>query len=196
MNAQVLIDVSDQGATPMGLTVENVTDIALLVVAVLALGVAAWRSHIADKEAETASQSLSNERFKSGVELLAHKNMAVRLGGVAALGEMARLQPETYHLRVMEIFAAFLALPPRFQGGRNDGEIDFDSADTVKIVGSINDRTLEQKRIEERSNFNLGARLEDTNFPIVSGCIRPRREKPRAPLTPRPYIEPTRPPSP
>ena len=132
MNTTTLISVSAQEAARTILTVEQLTDIAPTLVALFALGIAVWRIRIADKQAGTASQSLSNERFMSAVELLGHRNMAIRLGGVAALAEMARSQPKAYHLRVMEIFAAFLAYPPRQRGSDNTEEIDFHSADTVK----------------------------------------------------------------
>ncbi len=144
-------------------------NISLLLAAAIGLPLAIWRSAIAQRQAEAAhkqfdvaAQNLSNEQFKNGVEFLAHKSMPIRLGGVLLLGDTAEREPELYHIRVMQIFVAFLSYPPRYTTteGKVTDQIDFKSADTLQIIKAINERTEQQKKIETQENFDLEQKLE------------------------------------
>ena len=166
----------------------TVRNLALAVAAAIGLPLAIWRSSIAERQVtaafrqlDTAAQSLSDERFKTGIELLGHEDMTIRVGGVYVLADRARRQPESYHVRTMEIFAAFLAYPPRHSGGDRDGQIDPGSADTTGIVGAIESRTPEQERVEAHADFHLEQKLNGTHFPLEQGRIRFVGEPPRPP---------------
>lgn len=88
----------------------------LLIAAAVALPLGIWRSIITDRQAdatqrqsELAHQNMLNERFHKGAEMLGHPDIrSVRLGGIHALGRLAAEHPETFHLPVMQLFAAFV----------------------------------------------------------------------------------------
>lgn len=127
---------------------EELRPAALLFVGLLGLGIAVWRARIADQQAaaarsqsETAEKNLINERSKSGVELLGHNSIAVRLGAIYALIEMADLYPESVRPRVAKMFQAHLTYPPTFASSRGEhfkGKVDYESPDTVEIINLTN----------------------------------------------------------
>ena len=91
-------------------------NIGLLIAAIIALPLALWRSTIAERQAdaahrqsEIAMQNLLNERFQKGAEMLGHPDIgSVRIGGIHALARLASEHPDTFHLPVMQLFAAFV----------------------------------------------------------------------------------------
>ena len=50
---------------------------------------AVWRSIVAERQADTAQQSLLNERYQKGAEMLGNEVLSVRMGGIYALGRLA-----------------------------------------------------------------------------------------------------------
>ena len=94
----------------------TIRNLGLTIAAAVALPLAIWRSIIAERQAdaahrqsETALQNLLNERFHKGAEMLGHPNIrSVRLGGISVLARLASEYPETFHLQVMHLFAAFV----------------------------------------------------------------------------------------
>ena len=59
------------------------------------LPLAIWRTKTADRQADTAQQSLLNERYQKGAEMLGNSALAVRMGGIYALQRLAEDHPET-----------------------------------------------------------------------------------------------------
>ena len=168
---------------------EEIRTLALVVAGIVGISFAGWRARIADRQAratqlqsETAEKNLLNEQFKSGVELFIRSegsvggSLVARLGGAATLAETARLYPEVQHVRVMELFAAFLRFnPSRYgEGAPKQGEIDFDSPDNREIVKAINGRTEKQRLVEGEQGFDLKERLSGTAFPLIDGIIKPK----------------------
>ena len=93
-------------------------NLGLLVGAVIAIGLAVWRSKIAERQADTAQrqaqtaqQSLLNERYQRGAAMLESSVLAVRIGGVYALDRLAKDHPSRYHVQTMKLFCAFVRLP-------------------------------------------------------------------------------------
>ena len=165
---------------------EAIRTLALVLAGIIGLGLAWWRARTADRQAratqlqsETAEKNLLNEQFKSGVDLFTRSegslggSLVTRLGGAATLAEMARLYPDVLHVRVMELFAAFLRYnPSRYgQGAPEEGRIDFDSPDNREIVNAIDGRTEGQKLVEREQGFDLKERLSGTEFPLIDGRI-------------------------
>lgn len=133
----------------------TIRNAGLVIAAPVALILAVWRSLVAEQQSKISEKSLINEQFKSGVELLGHKNPTVRLGAISTLNEMAELYPETLYARVMGLFETFLTYPPRFgpdQREHKKGEVDYESRDTLEIIRIINARTPEQRA---RYQFHL-----------------------------------------
>lgn len=91
-------------------------NMGLLVGAAIGLPLAIWRSTIAARQAdatqrqsEIAARNLLNERFQRGAEMLGHPEIgSVRIGGIHALARLGREYPDTFHLPVMQLFAAFV----------------------------------------------------------------------------------------
>ena len=151
--------------------------ITTAVIAILGICIALWRSIVAERQLRISQeqvvishQGITNERLKTGIELLGSRNTTARLGGVYLLVDMTKLDPDKYHIRVMELFVSFLTYPPHFDGGW--GNIDPNSADTRAILEFINERRTEKHiSIEKREGFNLRIALSKTSFPMINGKV-------------------------
>ena len=87
--------------------------LALLIGGAVAVLLAVWRSRVAERQADTAQQSLLNGRYQKGAEMLGNEVLSVRLGGIYALERLATEHPEQYHIQVMKLFCAFVRHPTR-----------------------------------------------------------------------------------
>ncbi len=91
-------------------------NLGLVIAAAVALPLGIWRSIIAERQADAAQrqselalQNMLNERFHKGAEMLGHPEIrSVRLGGIYALGRLAREYREVFHLQVIQLFSAFV----------------------------------------------------------------------------------------
>ena len=92
----------------LSITVRNV---GLVIGGVVAILLAVWRSNVAQRQANTAQQTLLNERYQRGAEMLGSEVLAVRLGGIYALQRLAEEHPELYHIEIMKLFCAFVRNP-------------------------------------------------------------------------------------
>ena len=86
-------------------------NIGLLLLAIIGLPFAIWRTIVAAHQAEIARHVLNNERHQKAVQMLGHSVLAVRLGGIYALQNLAKEDPINYHIQVMRLFCAFLHYP-------------------------------------------------------------------------------------
>ena len=89
-----------------------------VIAGVFALGIAVWRSVIADKQTKVSEQqadvarlSLLNERYQRGAEMLGNNALAVRVGGIHALTFVAAERPVEYYIRVIALLCAFARNP-------------------------------------------------------------------------------------
>lgn len=109
---------------------ETIRNLALSWGALLAIGLALWRSmvthmqaeaaqkqaEVAERQAEsarrqsdTAVQVLLNDRFQKGAEMLGNADIgSVRIGGIHALARLASEYPDNFHIPVMQLFSAFV----------------------------------------------------------------------------------------
>ena len=107
----------------------TIRNLGLVILAGVGLPLAVWRSIIAERQAqaaqrqsEVAAQSLLNDRFQRGAEMLGHPDAgSVRIGGIHALARLAAEHPDVFHLLVMQTLAAFVVDRTR---GRPAGEQD------------------------------------------------------------------------
>ena len=104
---------------------ETLRNVGLLIGGLLAFVFAGWRALVAERQAnaarlqaqtslrqaETAQQSLLNERYQRGAEMLGSNIPAVRMGGIYALKRLAEEHPVQYHTQVMDLFCAFARNP-------------------------------------------------------------------------------------
>ena len=98
----------------------TIRNIGFVMAGTVALPLAIWRGLVANgqassaqRQAETAQNSLLTERYERGAEMLGNAVLSVRLGGVYALERLAAENPEEYHLQVMKLFCAFVRNPTK-----------------------------------------------------------------------------------
>ena len=72
---------------------------------------AQWQVDAAQRQADTAQRSLTYERYQKGVEMIGSPILAVRLGGIYALGHLAQEHPKELHVQVMQTLCAFVRNP-------------------------------------------------------------------------------------
>ena len=163
----------------------TIRNLGLVVVAVIALPLAIWRSivaerqaKIAERQADTAQRGLLNERYQKGAEMLGSGVLAVRLGGIYALAGLAREHPGDYHLEIVRLFCAFVrnptgepAKPPLPKNGLT-GRAEFNSGfeeddedsedhplrvreDVQAVMAALRKRCEAQIKIEENEGYPL-----------------------------------------
>lgn len=122
-----------------GSRLEHVRNAGIVVGGLLALGLAYWRGRAADRQAtaaqrqvdstlrqldvaqeqvrtaqeqaQTSQQGQLSERYEKGAEMLGSNVLAVRLGGIYALGRLAEDNPTRFHLQIIRMFCAFARNP-------------------------------------------------------------------------------------
>lgn len=151
----------------------TVRNIVLGLAAVLALLVAVWRGWVADRQASiaehqatTADGQWQKERYHRSAEMLASPSMAVRLGAIYQLRQIAHENPGRFHLPVMDLICAFIRTPPEPIGTpRSDGSGLF--SHVPKDLAAALDTFAERERavrkaIEVSAQFSLD--LSDANL--------------------------------
>ena len=94
----------------------TIRNVGLVVAGLIALPLAIWRSIVAEDQTKTAQQSLLNERYQKGAEMLGSEVLSVRLGGIYALQRLAEEHAEQYHVQIMRLFCAFARFPTKDDG--------------------------------------------------------------------------------
>lgn len=135
---------------------EGIRNLALVAAAIVGLPIAAWRSYTAHRQAETAQNSLLDERYQSAAEMLGGK-LAVRLAGIHALDRMAR-RHLSHHVLIMSALSAVVrtsAARENISGTRRP------SADVTAIMEALGERNPEQMLMEKWENYKLDLRATD-----------------------------------
>lgn len=94
-----------------------------------------------------------------------------RVRGTMQLDKLAREHPAELHVKVMEMFSAFLAYPPTYgQKHPKAGRVDPYSQDIAWVMRAITSRTPEQLLAEEEAgySFRLSA---NSPFEYRDGCF-------------------------
>jgi len=99
---------------------ETIRNLALGWGALLAIGLALWRSVVAHMQAEAAQKQaeivqggLLADRYQRAVEMLGHDLDSLRIGGIHALVDLAREHPDEYKRReVILLKVYYLAIKP------------------------------------------------------------------------------------
>ena len=135
----------------------TVRNIALGVIAFLALAIACWRGWVANQQADIAKQQLLNERYQKATEMLGSDLMVVRLGGVYQLQRLAKEYPQQYHVLVTQTLCSFVRQPttiPISQGGTNDPVPSAYRQDVLAAIGAMRDRVnLDRLSIERSAEY-------------------------------------------
>lgn len=160
-----------------------IRNLGLVIATIVALPLAIWRSIVAERQAtasqlqaETAQRSLLNERYQKGAEMLGSEMLQVRLGGIYALARLAREYPEEYHTQIMQLFCAFVRIPPERteKSATADGEEQATllREDAQAVMTAIGKRRSMQIFMERQHQYELdlayvqlpGAILNDANL--------------------------------
>ena len=167
---QTAEDSMESGST----TVRN---IGLVIAGLIALPLAIWRSMVAQKQADVAQQSLLNERYQRGAEMLGSDVLSVRLGGIYALRSLAEDHPEQYHIQAMRLLCAFVRNPTKdtvVQTGmsnpeegplREDVQVALDAICACHEINTRRDR-LDQFWLDLRDADLRGAQLESVDLSV------------------------------
>ena len=161
---------------------ETLRNVSIILGAVIAFVLAVWRSRVAERQSTAAQQqadmaqqqaaaaqqqaaaaqrqanaaqrSLTRERFQKGVEMIGGSVLYVRLGGIYALGYLAK-EYGWYHAQVMHVLCAFVRNPPLH-------DHDAPQPDVQEAVSVIGGRT--EDRIQSEQDFGYQPDLSHTNL--------------------------------
>ena len=158
------------GGESAGATVRN---IGLVIAGSLALPLAIWRGVVADKQASAAQcqtaqdrETLLNERYQQGAEMLGSNVLAVRMGGIYALQQLAQEHPNTHHLQVMNLFCAFVRRPPQDPEANprmpTVKDVQLLRQDVQAVMDAIVARDESRRNLEQNLAFTLD--LQDSDL--------------------------------
>ncbi len=142
----------------------TIRNIGLVIAGLVALPLAVWRSLVAERQADTAQQSLLNERYQRGAEMLGNEVLSVRMGGIYALQRLAEEHPEQYHIQVMRLFCSFVRQPTKGEGIKarsGTEEAPRRRQDVQAVMAAIGSRQMRQLELERDANFKLDLRYAD-----------------------------------
>ena len=149
----------------------TIRNIGLVIAGLVALPLAVWRSLVAERQAgaaqrqaDAAQQSLLNERYQRGAEMLGNEVLSVRLGGIYALQRLAEEHPEQYHIQIMRLFCSFVRHPIKDEGTKaRSGTEDAPRVreDVQAVMAAIASRRMRQLDLEQDANYELDLRDAD-----------------------------------
>lgn len=154
----------------------TIRNVGLVVGGIIAIGLAVWRSKVAERQADAAQQQadvaqqqadvaqrgLLNERYQRGAEMLGSETIAVRLGGIYALQRLAEEHPSEYHIQTMLLLCTFV----RYWITENMYQRREDVQTAMDVIGH---RTQSQIELEIQDGFTLDLRFAPLRGIELSG---------------------------
>lgn len=135
---------------------EVVRNLGLIIGGILALGIAIWRSKVAEDQVKVNEGDRLDRRFHNAVSQLSHQEVVSRLAGIRMLGQLAETDPATFRDDVVQVLCAF---------ARNPTAVDKSDSRPLVPLPSFLDRDAEQ------AAENLGRREEiEGAVKVVSAC--------------------------
>ena len=122
-----------------------IRDLALTILGVIALGLAIWRSVIADRQSktaqrqsetaqrqsetaqrqsETALRNVLNDRYHKANEMLSSEHLHARLGGIYALEQLMNEHPKDYQIQIMDLYTAFVRHPTEVEAKQTQTKLE------------------------------------------------------------------------
>ena len=144
----------------------TIRNLGLVIGGVIAIILAVWRSRVAERQAGTAQQSLMNERYQRGAEMLGNSVLSVRMGGIYALQRLAQEYPQQYHIQIMELLCAFVRNPTEDSSVYTQGRL---REDIQAVLTSIGRRVGAGLTIERECDFKLDLHGANLSFAQLSG---------------------------
>ena len=147
----------------------TIRNLGLVIGGAIAVLLAVWRSRVAERQADTAQQSLLNERYERGAGMLGSDVLSVRLGGIYALERLAAEYPEQYHVQVLGLLCAFVRHPKEDEGyqrklaekNTDPKTFSFLREDVQAVMDWIGSRGEAQIAIEKDAKFELDLKGAD-----------------------------------
>ena len=157
---------------------ETLRNVGLMIGGVLAFVFALWRGWVAERQAGTAQQSLLNERYQKGAEMLGSDVLSVRLGGIYALERLATEHPQQYHVRIMKLLCAFARRPTRDEDyeirvaerNANPRKLSSSREDVQAAIDAIGSRDETRVEIEKSQGFELSLIEADLSHTRIKGA--------------------------
>ena len=163
------LTASSQGHESGSTTARN---IGFLIAAILALPLAVWRGRVADQQRAISQETLLNERYQKGAEMLGNSILSVRLAGIYALERLAEDFPKRYHVEVIKLLCAFVRFPLEDSALEKQqvvvGQPKVVRQDVQAAMESIGSRSEADVALEEASGYKLdlvGAVLSGLRLP-------------------------------
>ena len=168
---------------------EALRNLALFVGAPIGIGLAVWRSWVAEKQVEKSQQQVDvakrhslHERYQAGVSALASSRIAIRMGGIYSMERFIVEREDEYYLQIVKVLAAFIRNPPPLVGDDLDEPMkEFLGhgncrPDVEAAAQAIGKRSKQQTELEKRAKWVLdlqganlsGARLFRANLAYAS----------------------------
>ncbi len=138
----------------------------------IAIGVALWRSVIANRQVSAAyrqvetaleqtaiaQENILRSRFQSAAEMLGHKSVAVRIGGVQSLAELAAQNMDQYYVSVGNLLEAFSISATRDDGSTPKATTDLDgdiqvARDAIEMLRRLRDRGVKRIEMDEMQDL-------------------------------------------
>ena len=147
----------------------TIRNLGLVIGGVIAILLAIWRSTVSERQADTAQQSLLNERYERRAEMLGSDVLSVRLGGIYALQRFAQEHPKEYHVQVLGLLCAFVRHPKEDEGyqrmlaekNADPKTFSFLREDVQAVMDWIGSRGEAQIAIEKDAKFELDLKGAD-----------------------------------
>ena len=147
----------------------TIRNLGLVIGGVIAILLAIWRSTVSERQADTAQQSLLNERYERRAEMLGSDVLSVRLGGIYALQRFAQEHPKEYHVQVLGLLCAFVRHPKEDEGyqrmlaekNADPKTFSFLREDVQAVMDWIGSRGEAQIAIEKDAEFELDLKGAD-----------------------------------
>ncbi len=124
---------------------------------VIAIGLAIWRSTIAERQVRSVAKGQYSDRFAKAVEQAANEQLTIRLGGLASLEALSHETAREY-MRVWIYLGDFLRWPPKLDidlSNDNDRETVDLHPDIATIASMLRNRSREQHNWENGGAFSL-----------------------------------------
>lgn len=145
----------------------------VFVLAATAMGAAVfarWRCN-------TADANLRIGTFKSACELWSTTKTEggtfaymSRIGCVTQLAQLAKTDPENYHITAMRMFEAYIGSPSMYFGTKT---VDPDSRETVEVIDAVERR---DKEFERKKGYEFSVPFYSPFYMDACGTIRLKKE--------------------
>ena len=154
-----------------------IRDLALTILGVIALGLAIWRSVIADRQSktaqrqsETALRNVLNDRYHKANEMLSSEHLHARLGGIYALEQLMDEHPKDYQIQIMDLYTAFVRHPTEVEAKQTQTKFELPHRvtnqlptkpirqDVEEVMRIIGDRSTKGVKCEFRKKYYLNFR--------------------------------------